>query len=57
MKDLFQIAATEIGVKETKGAEHTPQIVKYAQEAGFKTIGDDIISREWDKEITDSFEF
>ena len=41
MKDLFQIAASEIGVKETKGAEHTPQIVKYAQEAGFKAIGDD----------------
>jgi len=41
MKDFFQIAAAEIGVKETKGDSNTPRIVDYAKEAGFKNITDD----------------
>jgi uncharacterized protein (TIGR02594 family) len=41
MKDLFQIAVAEIGVKEIKGDEDSTRIVDYAQEAGFKNITDD----------------
>ena len=41
MKNLFQIAAAEIGVKEIKGDKDTARIVDYAQEAGFKNITDD----------------
>ena len=41
MKDLFQIAAAEIGVKEIAGDKDTARIVDYAKEAGFKNITDD----------------
>jgi uncharacterized protein (TIGR02594 family) len=41
MKNLFQIAASEIGTTEVKGDKHTPRIVQYAQEVGFKAIKDD----------------
>lgn len=41
MKNLFQIAVAEIGVKEIKGDEDTARIVDYAREAGFKNITDD----------------
>lgn len=41
MKNLVQIAAAEIGVKEIKGEKDTARIVDYAQEAGFKNITDD----------------
>jgi uncharacterized protein (TIGR02594 family) len=41
MKDLFQIAVAEIGVKEIAGDKHTPRIVDYAKESGFENITDD----------------
>lgn len=41
MKDLIQIAAGELGVKEVSGRNNNPVIVKYAKEAGFKNITDD----------------
>ncbi|WP_163713867.1 C40 family peptidase [Mangrovibacterium lignilyticum] len=41
MKNILQIAAAELGVKEFSGAEHNPVIVKYAKEAGFNNITDD----------------
>lgn len=41
MKDLFQIAVAEIGVKEIKGENDNAQIVAYAKEAGFMHITDD----------------
>lgn len=41
MKDLLQIAAAEIGVKEIPGDKDTLRIVDYAQESGFKNITDD----------------
>jgi uncharacterized protein (TIGR02594 family) len=41
MKNLFQIAAAEIGTSEAKGDKHTPRIVNYAKEAGFSNITDD----------------
>lgn len=41
MKDLFQIAVAEIGVKEIKGDKDAARIVDYAQESGFLNITDD----------------
>jgi uncharacterized protein (TIGR02594 family) len=41
MKNLVQIAANEIGVKEIEGADHNPGILTYAKEAGFSGITDD----------------
>lgn len=33
---LLEILSKEIGVKEVKGKQHSPQIMKYAKEAGFE---------------------
>jgi len=41
MKDLFQIAVAEIGIKEIKGDQNTQRIVDYAKESGFNNITDD----------------
>lgn len=41
MKDIIQIAAGELGVKEISGRNNNPVIVKYAKEAGFTSITDD----------------
>lgn len=41
MKNILQIAAAEIGVKEVPGDEHSKRIVDYAREAGFTSITDD----------------
>ena len=38
---LLQILSKEIGVKEVKGSQHSPQIMKYAKEAGFENYKSD----------------
>lgn len=38
---LLQILSQEIGVKEVKGRQHNPQIMKYAKEAGFENYKTD----------------
>lgn len=41
MTDLFKIAVAELGTKEVPGDAHSPEVLKYAQEAGFNSITDD----------------
>ncbi|GJM34849.1 MAG: hypothetical protein DHS20C18_38500 [Saprospiraceae bacterium] len=42
MEELIKTAAAQLGVKEVPGIQgNNPQIVKFAQEAGFPTIRDD----------------
>ncbi|WP_124978869.1 C40 family peptidase [Nonlabens xiamenensis] len=44
MANLLHIATAEIGVKEKAGPGSNPQILKYAQEAGFKDYNEDDVA-------------
>ena len=39
--NILKIAASQLGIKEIRGSEDNPQIVKYAQETGITSIDDD----------------
>lgn len=41
MKNLLEIAASQLGVKEISGSDHNQTIVNYAKEAGFEWVNDD----------------
>jgi len=41
MEDLIEVLSHEIGIKEVKGKEANPQILRYAKESGFETYTSD----------------